>query len=147
MNRADFPFLGFGVGLRRPHYSHVIETPTAVDWFEVVSENFMVDGGRPLQVLEKVRERYPIVLHGVSMSIGSTDPLNREYLSRLRSLARRFEPAWIQKCVPYFGTMRGQYIVDRPYVAELGSAQLKWRHHSSPLHILGKENGYAWKIP
>jgi uncharacterized protein (UPF0276 family) len=95
MNRADFPFLGFGVGLRRPHYSHVIATPTAVDWFEVVSENFMVDGGRPLQVLEKVRERYPIVLHGVSMSIGSTDPLNREYLSRLRGLARRFEPAWI----------------------------------------------------
>ncbi len=95
MNRADFPFLGFGVGLRRPHYGHVVETPTAVDWFEVVSENFMVDGGRPLQVLEKVRERYPIVLHGVSMSIGSTDPLNREYLLRLRDLARRFQPAWI----------------------------------------------------
>src|SRR5208282_1385547 len=95
MNRADFPFLGFGVGLRRPHYGHVAETPTSVDWFEVVSENFMVDGGRPLQVLETVRERYPIVLHGVSMSIGSTDPLNREYLLRLRDLARRFQPAWI----------------------------------------------------
>jgi uncharacterized protein len=66
-----------------------------VDWFEVISENFMMAGGRPLQVLEKVREHYPIVLHGVSLSIGSTDPLNRNYLNQLASLARRFEPAWI----------------------------------------------------
>src|SRR6266851_4781397 len=95
MRRTDFTFLGFGVGLRRQHYSHVLETRPAMDWFEVISENFMVAGGRPLQVLEKVREHYPVVLHGVSLSIGSTDPLNREYLKQLSSLARRFKPAWI----------------------------------------------------
>lgn len=95
MKRCEFPFLGFGVGLRREHYTHVIDAHPKVDWFEVVSENFMVKGGRPLQVLEKARERYPIVLHGVSMSIGSVDPLNRKYLADLRDLARRFEPAWI----------------------------------------------------
>ena len=95
MKRSEFPFLGFGLGLRREHYTYVIDRHPQVDWFEVVSENFMVKGGRPLQVLEKVRERYPIVLHGVSMSIGSVDPLNRKYLADLRDLARRFEPAWI----------------------------------------------------
>ncbi|MGO9454623.1 MAG: DUF692 domain-containing protein [Candidatus Binataceae bacterium] len=95
MNRSEFPFLGFGVGLRRPHYAHVLNEHPAVDWFEVVSENFMVAGGLPLRVLERVRERYPIVLHGVSMSLGSTDPLNRQYLVQLRDLARRFEPAWV----------------------------------------------------
>src|SRR5580700_8018566 len=95
MNRSEFPFLGFGVGLRRPHYSHVLDNNPAVDWFEVVTENFMVQGGHPLQVLERVRERYPIVLHGVSMSLGSVDPLNPVYLLQLRDLARRFEPAWV----------------------------------------------------
>jgi uncharacterized protein (UPF0276 family) len=92
---ADFPFLGFGVGLRRPHYTQVIDQRPRMDWFEIISENFMVAGGRPLQVLDKVRERHPIVLHGVSLSIGSVDPLNLDYLTQLSALARRFEPAWI----------------------------------------------------
>ncbi len=87
--------LGYGVGLRREHYSHVLETRPKVDWFEVISENFMVAGGRALEVLEGVRANYPIAMHGVSMSIGSTDPLNRTYLRQLRELARRFEPGWI----------------------------------------------------
>jgi len=92
----EFPFLGFGVGLRTTHYSDVlVDASPAVDWFEVISENFMVPGGRPLHVLEHVRARYPIVLHGVSLSIGSTDPLNTDYLRQLSELARRFEPAWI----------------------------------------------------
>jgi uncharacterized protein len=95
VKRSDFPMLGYGVGLRRQHYSHVLETRPAVDWFEVISENFMVAGGRALEVLEGVRANYPIAMHGVSMSIGSTDPLNRTYLRQLRDLARRFEPAWI----------------------------------------------------
>jgi uncharacterized protein (UPF0276 family) len=95
MGRFAFPRLGIGVGLRRPHYTDVLERRPAVDWFEVITENFMVDGGRPLEVLEEVRTNYPIVLHGVSLSIGSTDSLNREYLRRLAELARRFEPAWI----------------------------------------------------
>ncbi|MFN8626880.1 MAG: DUF692 domain-containing protein [Candidatus Binatia bacterium] len=90
-----FPFLGFGVGLRPKHYSEILDVYPSVDWFEIISENFMVPGGRPLFVLEKIRERYPIALHGVSLSIGSTDPLNADYLSQLRSLARRVEPAWI----------------------------------------------------
>jgi uncharacterized protein len=95
MNRAEFPYLGCGIGLRRQHYAEVIERRPAVDWFEVVSENFMVEGGRPLAILDAVREQYPIVMHGVSMSLGSADPLNRGYLRDLRALARRVEPAWI----------------------------------------------------
>jgi len=95
MNRFGLPDLGVGVGLRRPHYAHVIAERPAIGWFEVIAENFMVEGGRPLQILEQVRADYPIVLHGVSMSIGSTDPLNREHLRWLARLARRFEPAWI----------------------------------------------------
>jgi uncharacterized protein (UPF0276 family) len=95
MRCDDFPFLGFGVGLRRPHYRYVLENRPAIDWFEVISENFMVAGGRPLDVLERVRERYSIVLHGVSMSLGSTDALNCDYLRDLARLARHFEPAWI----------------------------------------------------
>jgi uncharacterized protein (UPF0276 family) len=95
MNRFGLPDLGVGVGLRRPHYTHVVAERPAIGWFEVIAENFMVEGGRPLHILEQVRATYPIVLHGVSMSIGSTDPLNREHLHRLAQLARRFEPAWI----------------------------------------------------
>ena len=66
-----------------------------MDWFEVISENFMVAGGRPLQVLEDVRSHYPIAMHGVSLSIGSTDPLNFKYLKQLSTMVRQFEPAWI----------------------------------------------------
>jgi uncharacterized protein len=95
MKRTEFPFLGFGVGLRRPHYAHILEQHPAMDWFEVISENFMVAGGRPLEVLAAVRDRHPIVLHGVSLSIGTTDPLNPKYLADLRALAWRCEPAWI----------------------------------------------------
>ncbi|MGH7907371.1 MAG: MNIO family bufferin maturase [Candidatus Binataceae bacterium] len=91
----DFPFLGFGVGLRRLHYEHVVNGRPPIDWFEIISENFMAEGGRPLRVLEAVRRDYSVVMHGVSLSIGSTDPLNRRYLGRLRALADRIEPAWI----------------------------------------------------
>jgi uncharacterized protein (UPF0276 family) len=95
MNVSDFPFLGFGVGLRRPHYALAAETRPRMDWFEVVSENFMLPGGRPLEVLEAVRRDYPIAMHGVSMSPGSAGPLNRGYMRDLAALARRFNPAWI----------------------------------------------------
>jgi len=93
MNRFGLPDVG--VGLRRPHYSHVITERPSVGWFEVIAENFIVDGGRPLQVLEQIRANYPVVLHGVSLSIGSTDPLNRQHLKNLARLAQRFEPAWV----------------------------------------------------
>ena len=112
--------LGFGVGLRREHYSHVLEQRPRMDWFEVISENFMVEGGRPLQVLERVRERYPIVLHGVSLSIGSTDPLNRKYLRELKSLARRFVPAWVSDhlCWTGVGGKNLHDLLPLPYTEE-----------------------------
>jgi uncharacterized protein len=114
-------FLGFGVGLRRPHYSYVLENWPEMDWFEVISENFMVAGGRPLQVLERVREHYPIVLHGVSMSLGSSDALNREYLSELAKLARRFNPSWISDhlCWTGVGGHNLHDLLPLPYTAEV----------------------------
>jgi len=87
--------LGFGLGLRTDHYAEILSNAPRVDWFEAISENYLVGGGAPLANLERIRERYPLVLHGVSMSIGSSDPLDRAYLRRLRKLADRLEPAWI----------------------------------------------------
>src|SRR5262245_7082752 len=112
-------FLGHGVGLRRDHFERVLAGPTGVDWFEVISENFMADGGRPLQVLTRVRERYPIVLHGVSLSIGSTDPLNDSYLEKLGALARRFEPAWVSDhlCWTGVGGHNAHDLLPLPYTA------------------------------
>jgi uncharacterized protein len=120
MMRNEFPFLGFGVGLRRPHYSYVLEQWPPMDWFEAISENFMVAGGRPLAVLERVRERYPIVLHGVSMSLGSTDEFNCEYLHDLARLARRFEPAWISDhlCWTGVGGHNLHDLIPLPYTDE-----------------------------
>lgn len=84
---------GFGLGLRSVHYEDFLTRPVPVDFVEVISENFMIDGGRPLDILTRVRERYPVALHGVSMSIGSADGLDHDYLRRLRALADRIEPA------------------------------------------------------
>jgi len=89
------PFLGYGLGLRPEYYDTILETRPAVDWFEIISENYMVDGGKPLYFLDRVREHYPIVMHGVSLSIGSTDPLDFAYLKRLKALVERVEPCWI----------------------------------------------------
>jgi uncharacterized protein len=112
--------LGYGVGLRRQHYSYVLESRPKVDWFEVISENFMVAGGRALEVLEEVRANYPIAMHGVSMSIGSTDPLNLSYLRQLRDLARRFEPAWISDhlCWTGVGGRNLHDLLPLPYTEE-----------------------------
>jgi uncharacterized protein len=90
-----FPPLGFGLGLRVPHYEAILATHPPVDWFEVLTENYLVPGGRPLHYLTRVRERYPLAMHGVSLSIGSSAPLDREYLRQLKALAQRIEPAWI----------------------------------------------------
>lgn len=89
------PCLGYGLGLRVEYYESLLENPGGVEWLEVVSENYMIPGGRPLMWLDRFRERFPLVLHGVSMSIGSTDPLDEGYLARLGALARRVEPMWI----------------------------------------------------
>lgn len=87
--------LGFGLGLRPQHYGEIFSSKPAVDWFEIISENYMVPGGQPLHMLDRVAERYPVVMHGVSLSIASTAPLNRDYLAALKTLAARVEPRWI----------------------------------------------------
>lgn len=87
--------LGFGLGLRTDHYDAILESRPRVDWFEALSENYLVPGGKPLHYLDRIRAEYPLVLHGVSLSIGSTDPLDRDYLKALRQLAQRVEPAWV----------------------------------------------------
>ena len=87
--------LGFGLGLRIPHFEHVLQHKPPVDWFEVLSENYMVAGGKPRYYLHKIREHYPVVMHGVSLSIGSTDPLDFGYLKKLKTLANEVQPEWI----------------------------------------------------
>jgi uncharacterized protein (UPF0276 family) len=89
------PALGFGLGLRVDHYEAILADNPAVDWFEALTENYLVPGGKPLDYLTRIRERYPVVLHGVSLSIGSTQTLDRAYLAQLKTLAARIEPAWI----------------------------------------------------
>ncbi len=86
---------GLGLGLRSAHFDYIIKQQPDVDWFEIISENFMDSGGRPRHILRQLAERYPLVMHGVSLSIGSTDPLNRDYLSKLKALASEVKPLWV----------------------------------------------------
>jgi hypothetical protein len=95
MNRFSLPDLGVGLGLRTVHYSHILEHAPAVDWFEILSENYLQTQGRPLHFLDAIAERYPVALHGVSMSIGSTDPLDRAYLAELKALRDRTRARWV----------------------------------------------------
>ena len=94
-NSSLHPSLGFGLGLRPKHYPYIFENSPDVDWFEIVSENFMDTDGRPKRNLARIKERYPIVMHGVAMSIGTVDPLNSEYLSKLKKLIDYVQPAWV----------------------------------------------------
>jgi uncharacterized protein len=93
--RLGHPNLGVGVGLRMVHFGHILEHRPDVDWFEIISENFMDSQGRPRYVLDQIAERYPIVMHGVSLSIGSTDPLDFEYLAKLKRLSKGVRAVWI----------------------------------------------------
>jgi uncharacterized protein (UPF0276 family) len=95
--------LGLGVGLRSQHFSHVLGHWPEVEWFEIISENFMDSGGYPRHVLDRIAERYPIVMHGVSLSIGSTDPLDLDYLDRLRRLADAVDARWVSDHVCWTG--------------------------------------------
>ena len=99
--------LGFGLGLRPPHYTQIVETRPEVGWFEITSENFMVPGGRPLHWLDRIRSDYPIAMHGVSLSIGSTDPLDQQHLAGLQGLQRRVQPAWISDHLCWTGVAGG----------------------------------------
>ncbi|MXO52225.1 DUF692 family protein [Erythrobacter gaetbuli] len=89
------PFHGFGLGLRRTHYADFLEGDVPVDFVEVISENYMVEGGKPLRILEQVRAKHPVILHGVSLSIGSAYGLDHDYLAKLKALADRIEPLWV----------------------------------------------------
>jgi len=112
--------LGHGVGLRTVHFEHLLAHPPEVDFFEIISENFLMDGGRPLAVLEKVRREVPVTMHGVSLSLGGTDPLNRDHLAALKRLAGRIEPAWLSDHLCW-GTAHGNYLHDLlplPYTEE-----------------------------
>jgi uncharacterized protein len=93
--RLGVPDLGVGVGLRVPHYAHVISQRPAIDFFEIISENFMVQGGSPVYHLERVLERYPLILHGVSLGIGGPDSPDAAYLRRLKQLVNKVRPAWL----------------------------------------------------
>jgi uncharacterized protein len=96
--------LGFGLGLRPDHYEAILNEEPRVDFFEALTENYLVAGGKPLNYLERIRSEYPLLLHGVSLSIGSTDPINREYLKALKALMHRVEPAWISDHLCWTGT-------------------------------------------
>lgn len=115
-----FPRLGYGLGLRPPHYQDAIDGSPHVDWWEVISENFMVAGGKPRRVLRAVRERWPIALHGVSLSIGSVDPLDESYLARLAALIEEIQPATVSDhlCWSQFDGHSSHDLWPLPYTEE-----------------------------
>jgi uncharacterized protein len=114
------PFSAFGLGMRRPHYAAYLDGSAPVDFVEVISENFMVDGGRPLDVLTQARAHYPVALHGVSMSIGSVNGLDDDYLRRLRLLADRIDPLWISDHLCWTGIdgVNSHDLLPMPYTVE-----------------------------
>ncbi len=117
---TNHPFLGFGLGLRTEHYNDILESKPNIDWFEALSENYMIPGGKPLQYLDRIRENYPVVLHGVSLSIGSTAPMDADYLRDLRKLVDRVQPAWVSDHLCWTG-VHGQNMHDLlplPYTEE-----------------------------
>jgi hypothetical protein len=115
-----FTEYGVGIGLRIPHYQHIFEQKPVVDWFEIISENYMVDGGRPLHVLDQILDQYRVVQHGVSMYFGSAEPLNRDHLRRLKQLVRRTNTPWLSDHLCW-GSVDGRYTHDllpMPYTFE-----------------------------
>ncbi len=120
-SQLNYPFLGYGVGLRAPYFQEILKTqPKNVDWFEVVTGNFLLDGGISLSVLEQIRKLYPCVLHGTGLSLGSVDELNIDYLTRLKSLAKHIEPAWISEhlCWSSFEQTYLHDLLPLPYTEE-----------------------------
>ena len=107
----SFSTYGVGIGLRIPHYDHILTKKPTCGWFEIISENFMVEGGRPLEILDQILAQYPVVQHGVSMYFGSAEKLNREHLRRLKNLVRRTKTPWVSDHLCW-GTHRGRYLHD-----------------------------------
>ena len=114
------PFYGYGLGLRPEHFDAVLDDKPAVDWFEIISENFMVAGGKPRYYLDAIRDRYPLAMHGVSLSIGSTDRFDYDYLRELRQLARDIDPIWISDhlCWTGNGGINSHDLLPLPYTEE-----------------------------
>jgi len=111
---------GVGLGLRVPHYRHILENKPTCDWFEIISENFMVDAGRPLEVLDRILEQYRVVQHGVGIYFGSAEPLNRDHLRRLKRLVKRTQTPWLSDHLCW-GSVDGRYTHDllpMPYTRE-----------------------------
>jgi uncharacterized protein (UPF0276 family) len=119
-NRWGLPDLGLGVGLRTPHFRHITSKWPAMDWFEILSENFIDTGGRPMHFLDQVAERYPIAMHGVSLSVGSTDPIDFEFLDKLKALAKRVKAKWLGDHVCWTGVagLNGHDLYPVPYTEE-----------------------------
>ena len=125
-----FTEYGVGIGLRIPHFQHILEKKPVVDWFEIISENYMIDGGNPLAVLDAILEQYRVVQHGVSMYFGSAEPLNREHVRRLKTLVRRTKTPWLSDHLCW-GSVDGSYSHDLlpiPYTweaVELTAAKIR----------------------
>lgn len=117
---SKLPFLGFGLGLRPNYYEEILNNTPDVDWFEILSENYMIPGGRPLYYLDKIREHYPLVMHGVSLSLGSADPLEKEYLQELAKLVQRIEPKWVSDHLCWTGVqgLNAHDLLPIPYTKE-----------------------------
>lgn len=113
-------FTGFGLGLRKEHHRDFLEAEQPVDFVEIISENFMACGGRPLRTLDAVRERHPVAMHGVSMSLGSPEGLDRDYMAELKALARRVEPLWVSDhlCWTRVGGFATHDLLPLPYTDE-----------------------------
>jgi uncharacterized protein len=119
-NRFNVPNLGIGLGLRTVHYAHILEHQPKVAWFEILSENFMQTEGKPLYFLDQIAERYPIVMHGVSLSIGSSDPLDRAYLAELKALRERTGARWVSDHLCWTGVSKKNThdLLPMPYTEE-----------------------------
>lgn len=121
MTKTPPPNLGIGIGLRVPHFEAIFRDKPNIDWFEIISENFMCEGGKPLENLERILEHYPVVQHGVTLSIGGPDPIDFDYLKRLKALARITKTPWISDHLCW-GRVAGAHYHDLlplPYTREV----------------------------
>nr|WP_283106540.1 DUF692 domain-containing protein [Shewanella submarina] len=112
--------MGFGLGLRTKHFEYILQHQPDIDWFEILSENYMVAGGKPRYYLQAIAEQYPLVMHGVSLSIGSSDPLDMDYLRALKTLANDVEPKWISDHICWTGIhgINSHDLLPLPYTME-----------------------------
>lgn len=167
---SQLPDLGMGLGLRSQHFNHILTHRPTVDWFEVISENFMDTGGRPRHILRQIAEHYPLVMHGVSLSIGSTDPIDFNYLQSLKRLATEIQPHWISDHLCWTGVLginshdllpvplnektlehishrilQVQDYLERPLILENPSTYLTYQHSTLPewefLRFITEETG------